>query len=267
MLIFSNSTIHKSCKFVRKNFPATFVLKVFKDILGVNELNKFPQLKIDDEYIAKSKKTGVKLSIKGTSDISSYFSDNQDSFLTFLKLLTVGSLNNNIITKILLDEFISQTNVLLLKDAYIKIDEDYKAISKWVPNREKREIFLNVDVPEYIVEYFTEGLDCASYKLHRSAILFCTFTLEASLRFKYTELNNKKSDSLRFYQLIDWAINEDLIEENEFNKTNIDFIRKYRNKLAHLSSKEGISTKQKAKEMSAIIIHLTQNFINSVFHE
>jgi len=58
--------------------------------------------------------------------------------------------------------------------------ENYETIQKWVPNKGQKDIFLNLNVPEYVQDYFAEGLDCLAYGLHRSSILFCTFALEAS---------------------------------------------------------------------------------------
>ena len=102
----------------------------------------------------------------------------------------------------------------MLRDSKIRI-ENYKIIQKWLPNKAEKNIFLNVNVPEYIQDYLTEALDSLAYGLYRSSILFCTFALEASLRYRYSELvNEKKAYSINFNDLIKWSIKNSFIEQD-----------------------------------------------------
>jgi len=154
-------------------------------------------------------------------EISSYFYEKPKELLDFLTYLTSQSIQHEVVNKVRLDDFISKVNILLFKDSEIRI-ENYKIVQKWVPNKSERDVFLNINTPEYVQDYFAEALDCLAYGLHRSSILFCTFALEASLRYRYAELvNENKAYSIKFNDLIEWGINNSLIEEDKFNRVNI----------------------------------------------
>ena len=69
----SNSTIDKSCKMVRSYFPSTFILDVFKDITADPGLKNFPNARLFEENISRTKKIGTKIMLKAVSEISTYF--------------------------------------------------------------------------------------------------------------------------------------------------------------------------------------------------
>ena len=270
MIEISSSTINKSCKMVRTYFPYTFILDVFKDLTGDQNFSEFPDIRKFEENLTRSRKRGIKIPLKTISEISIYFCAKQESFLEFLKHLTSQSIQNEVVNEVALDDFISKVNALLLKDSLIRI-EDCKVIQKWVPNKAKKDIFLNINVPEYIQDYIAEALDCLAFDLYRSSILFCTFALEASLKCRYAELiNEDKVYNIKFNKLINWGIQNNLIEQNDFNRVNIEFIRKYRNDLAHCNmSKPDAKLKisrNYAQKMSNIIIRLVELFINNIFY-
>jgi len=114
-------------------------------------------------------------------------------------------------------------------------------------------------------------VDCLAYELYRSSILFCTFALEASLRCKYADLvNENKAYTIKFNDLINWGVKNNFIEQDDFNKVNIDFIRKYRNDLAHCNMNKPDAelkiSRSYARKMSSIVTHLIESFINNVFY-
>ena len=278
MIEVSSQTIDKSCKLTRNYFPSSLIIKIFKEIIDDETLNEFPEIRSSEAKIFKSKKSRGKLSTKAIEEMSTYFYENPDNFLIFLKTLSSQSIQNQIVNKIILDEFISKVNTLLLKDANIKI-ENYELIQKWIPNKARKDVFLNINVPEYIQDYFSEALNCLSYGLHRSAILFCTFALEASLRYKYFEMlgttkiqsKNGKTREITFNELIDWAIKEGLIEVIYAETENLNFIRKYRNDLVHCDltkpDKASKISADYARKMANIVVLLVERFINEVFYE
>lgn len=269
MIELSSSTINKSCKIVRTYFPSTLVLAAFRDVTGDQDLTNFPNARKFEENILKTRKAGLKIPLKSVTEMSAYFYKEQEDFLLFLKFLTTQSIQHEVVTKVALDNFISKVNILLLNDSWIRI-ENYKVIQKWVPNQAKKDIFLNINVPEHVQDYFTEALDCQAFDLHRSSLLFCTFALEASLRSRYAELNDENiAYKIHFNKLINWGILNNFIEQNDFNRVSIEFIRKYRNDLVHCNiNKPDAKLKMSrsyAKKMSSIVIHLVELFINDIF--
>jgi len=246
-------------------------LETFASITDDQDFSNFPNVREFKDDASRTKKTIDKINFGAVKEIANYFYTEQEAFFLFLKSLTSQTSQNLVINRVSLDDFISKVNTLLLKDSRIKI-EDYETIQKWIPNIDEREIFLNIDVPEYIQDYFVESLNCSAYGLFRSSILFCTFALEASLRHKYAELMDEDeaySNALTFNKAIKWGIENNLIEQNEFNRVSIDFIREYRNDLAHCNmnkpnAKLKISSIY-AKKMSSIVIHLIELFINSIY--
>ena len=269
MIELSSSTIDKSCKMARIYFPSTLILDVFRDLTCNQDLTNFPNAKKFEENILKTKKAGTKITLKAVTEISVYFYEEQERFLSFLKSLTSQG-QHEIVNKVALDDFISKVNVLLLRDSKIRI-ENYEIIQKWVPNRVEKDIFFNINVPEYIRDYFVEALDCLAYGLHRSSILFCTFTLEASLRYRYAELvNENKAYNIKLNDLIKWSIENNFVEQNDFNKVNIDFIRRYRNDLAHCNMNQPDAklkiSRNYAQKMSNIIVRMVELFINNIFY-
>ncbi len=270
MIELSSSTIDKSCKMARIYFPFTLILDVFSDITGDRDLTNFPDARKFEENILKARKAGKKIPLKAVTEMSAYFYREQERFLVFLKSLTSQSTQHEVVNKIALDDFISKVNALLLRDSQIRI-ENYEIIQKWVPNKAEKDIFLNINVPEYIQDYFTEALDCLAYSLYRSSILFCTFALEASLRYRYTELvNENKVYAIKFNDLIKWGIKNSFIEQDEFNRVNIEFIREYRNDLAHCNMNKPDAklkiSRNYAQKMSSIVVHLVEFFINNIFY-
>ena len=270
MVELSSPIIDKCCKIARIYFPSTLILDLFKDITGDQDLTNFPDARRFEENIQKAKKAGAKITLKAVTEMSAYFYGEQEGFLVFLKSLSSQSIQHEVVNKIALDDFISKINLLLFRDSQIRI-ENYEIIQKWVPNKAEKDIFLNINVPEYIQDYFAEALDCLAYGLYRSSILFCTFALEASLRYRYAELvNENKAYIIKFNDLINWGIENDFIEQNDFNRVNIEFIRKYRNDLAHCNvnepNAESKISRIYAKKMSSIIVHLAEFFINSMFY-
>jgi len=273
----SNDTINKSCRLIKNYLPPALILKNFKEITSDEDLDNFPEMKFSEIKILKSKKSGTKLSTKAIEEMTGYFYEDLDNFLIFLKTLSSQCAQNQIVNRILLDEFISKVNTLLLRDANIRI-ENYELIQKWVPNKAKKEIFLNINIPEYIQDYFSEALNCLSYGLHRSAILFCTFALEASLRYKYFEIHGTTKIKLKkgkrdvtLNELIDWAIAQNLIEVIYAEEANLEFIRKYRNDLVHCDltkpDKRPKISVNYARKMADIVVLLVERFINEVFYE
>lgn len=270
MIELSSSTIDKSCKMARIHFPSTLILDVFRNITSDQDLTNFPNARKFEESILKTKKAGTKMPLKAVAEMSSCFYGKGEKFLVFLKSLTSQSIQHETVNKIALDDFMSKVNILLLKDSEIRI-ENYKTVQKWVPNKSERDIFLNINTPEYVQDYFAEALDCLTYGLHRSSILFCTFALEASLRYRYAEFDNEnKAYSITFNELIKWGIDNGFIEEDEFNRVNIEFIRKYRNDLAHCNMNKPDAklkiSKNYAQKMSSIVVHLVEFFINNIFY-
>lgn len=269
MIELSSSTINKSCKIARTYFPSTLVLAAFIDVTGDQDLKNFPNAKKFEDNILRTRKAGTKITLKAVTEMAAYFYKEQEEFLIFLKFLSTQSIQHEVVTKVALDDFISKVNVLLLNDSFIRI-ENYKIIQKWVPNKAKKDIFLNINVPEHVQDYFAEALDCQAFDLHRSSLLFCTFALEASLRSRYAELSNEnKAYKIHFDKLITWGILNNFIEENDFNRVSIEFIRKYRNDLVHCNlNKPDAKLKMSrnyAKKMSSIIIQLVELFINDIF--
>ncbi len=213
MVKLSNSTINKSCKIVRAYLPFSFILEVFRDITGDQDLATFPNVRKSEEAILRTSKVDVKIPFRAVDEISDYFYQEQNAFLDFLKSLTPRSIRNQVVFGVTLDDFISRVSAVLFEDSRIKI-ENYGIIQQWVPNTANKGIFLNIDVPDHIRDYFGEALDCSAHNLHRSSILFSTFTLEASLRYKYAELVNEDTRRTRFNKLIDWGISRNLIEQD-----------------------------------------------------
>ena len=162
-------------------------------------------------------------------------------------------------------------NILLFRDAQIKI-ADYQTVQIRIPNEGKSEVFLNINTPAQVGDYFAEALNCQAHNLHRSCILFCTFALESALRYRYAEIvDEQKAYQITLNDLINWGIKENLIPEDEFNKVNVDFIRKYRNDIAHSNVKDADAqlriSRNYAEKMSSIVVHLVEYFINSLFDE
>jgi len=270
MIGLSGPTIEKLCIMVRNYFPSTLILDVFKNITGDQDLGNFPNIRRSEERIQTTKKAGIKVSLKAANEMYTYYSAEQYLFLVFLKSLTAQGLQHAVVNKVALDDFISRVNTLLLEDSQIRI-ENYEVIQKWLPNKAKKEVFVNLDVPEYIQDYFTEALDCLANDLHRSSILFCTFALEASLRYKHTDLvAEKKKQNISFNNLIDWGIKNNFIEQNDFNRVNIDFLRRYRNDLAHCNSNKPDSrlkvSRSYAQKMANIVVRLVEYFLNNIFY-
>jgi hypothetical protein len=271
MIELSSSTIEKSCRIVRNIFPSNFALQLLKDATGDQTLSVFPKIKEFETVNSGGKPTH---SIRFTQDMiiemSDYFFEKQEIFLTFLRSLTSHAIKNGTIGKNKIDDFILEINPLLLNDSKIRI-ESYEAIHKLVQNRSGQESYLNINVPEYIEDYFSEALDCYSEGLHRSCILFCTFALEGSLRCKYADMVDKNkaySRSLYFSYLIDWGIKNKLIENEDFYKTGMDFIREYRNDLAHFNrNKTNAAAKisrEHARQNAKLIISLIELLINNM---
>jgi len=271
MIELSSSAIDKSCRMVRVCFPSTLVLDVFKDITDNQDLVNFPNIREFGEKISRTKRSRTRITLKAITELSSYFYEEPELFLSFLKSLTSQSIQHSAASRIALDEFISGVNAVLFEDSKIRIHSE--TIQKWVPNKAEKDVFLNVNVPEHIQNYFIEALDCLAHGLHRSSIVFSTFTLEGSLRYKYSELVDESraySPSVKFSNLIDWAIEKNLIEKNNFNKTNIDFLRNYRNDLAHFNISNPRARKKTsrsyAEKMSKIVVYLVELFINNIFY-
>ena len=270
MVKLSNSTINKSCKMVRAHFPFSFILEVFRDITGDQNLVTFPNVRKSEEAILGTSKVGMKISFRAVDEISDYFYEEQNAFLDFLKSLTPRSIRNQVVIGVTLNDFTSRVSAVLFEDSKIKI-ENYGVIQQWVPNAANKSIFLSIDVPDHIRDYFAEALDCSAHSLHRSSILFSTFALEASLRYKYAKLvNENRAHRIRFNKLIDWGISTNLLEQDEFNKVNVNFIRDYRNDLAHCNmnkrNAEFKISREYAQKRSNIIIRLVELFVNSIFY-
>lgn len=262
----SQDNIEKILRVVREYFPYTHIIDVFKNLTGYPDLKNFQHIK--EFYDNNTNRTsGVKITKKVITEMSEYFTEDPNSFITFLASLSSQGIKHKILTTISLDDFITKINSIL-RTIDIAIEKDGR-ILKWVPNKEKKNIFLDIEVPERICDYFSEGLDCSYLSLYRSSILFCTFSLEASLRYKYTEIENKNSKRKTFSNLIDWGIKNKLIFEDKFNEMNINFLRDYRNDLAHcnfnnLTTKLKIS-REYAKKMCNVVIHLVELFVNDMF--
>ena len=270
MVKLSNSTINKSCKIVRAYLPFSFILEVFRDITGDQDLATFPNVRKSEEAILRTSKVDVKIPFRAVDEISDYFYQEQNAFLDFLKSLTPRSIRNQVVFGVTLDDFISRVSAVLFEDSRIKI-ENYGIIQQWVPNTANKGIFLNIDVPDHIRDYFGEALDCSAHNLHRSSILFSTFTLEASLRYKYAELANEdRAHRITLNKLIDWGINRNLIEKDQFNKVSVNFIRDYRNDLAHCNMNKPNAelkiSREYAQKRSNVIIYLVELFVNSIFY-
>lgn len=268
-IIISATAIDKCCRLTR-SFPPTLILDVFRDTIASQDLSPFPNLKTFNDLLTTSNKLGTKMPSAASEEISTYFTQAQEQFLLFIKSIIDKSLKNTVINKVALDAFISKVNIILQKDSQLKI-EGYKVIQKMIPNKAKKKIFLNLDVPDYVQDYFSEAIDCQHYSLYRSSILFSTFSLEASLRYKYSKMESDgKAYSLTFNNLIDWGIKKGLIEENDFNKANITFIREYRNDLVHFNmdkpDAESKISRDNAEKMSPIIIELVKFFMDSIFY-
>jgi hypothetical protein len=272
MIELSSSTIKKSCRIVRNIFPPSFILQILKDVTGDQTLLVFPRIKKFECANLNGKQTrSDKITQEMIEEMTNYFCEKQDTFLNFLKSLTSRAIKSGTIGKNKIDDFIMEVNPLLLDDSKIRI-EPYEAIHKLVQNRLGQESYLNINVPDYIEDYFSEALDCLSQNLHRSCILFCTFALEGSLRCKYADMvdrNRAYSSSLKFSRLIDWGIENKLIENEDFYKAGMDFIREYRNNLAHFNRNKTAAiikiSREHARTNAKLIISLVELLINNIF--
>jgi len=83
-------------------------------------------------------------------------------------------------------------------------------------------------------------------------------------------INENKAYTIKFNHLIKWGINNRFIEENEFNRVNIEFIRKYRNDLAHCNMNKTEAklkiSRNYAQKMSSIVVQLVEYFINNILY-
>ena len=266
----STSTIEQSCKLIRGCFPSTLILAALRSVTGDESLTQFPHVTTFESNILRVRKADARIPLEAVIEMTAFFYREREGFFGFLKYLTSQSIQHDIVPRVRLDEFISKVNVLLLRDSQIRVT-NYEMIQKWVPNEGRREVFLNIDVPEHVEDYFAEALSCLAHDLHRSCILFCTFALEASLRFKYADLVDvNKAYKITFNNLIDWGVASGFIEQDEFNRVNIEFIRKYRNDLAHFNMNNPDArlrvSRSYAQKMSNIVVHLVEYFINNIFY-
>jgi hypothetical protein len=272
MIQVSSSTIEKSCRITRNFFPSSFILQILKDVTGDQILSVFPKIKDFDCASSSGKSTlSRKFTREMIDEMANYFCENQEIFTKFLMSLTAHAIKSGTIGKNKTDDFIMEINPLLFDDSKMRI-EKYEAIHKLVQTRSGPESYLNINVPNYIEDYFSEALDCFSEGLHRSCILFCTFALEGSLRCKYADMVDKNqaySRSLGFCRLVDWGIAKKLIENETFYTAGMDFVREYRNDLAHFNRNKSDATikisREHAKENSKLIISLVELLINNIF--
>ena len=252
--------IEESCTIASNHFPFT-IIDIFKSITNDSNLEAFPLTKKFENNKRKSK-----IPPNVIEEITDYFFyEAQEDFWTFLI---------NIISQdydsygIQLHYFILEVNEILCKNLKIKVDMN--GIMRWIPNIAKEDVFLDKNVPNYIFDYFSESLDCKANELHRSSILFCTFALEASLKYKYLQ-DGGKNTRITFDDLIKWGIDNKLIEVTDFNKPSFDFLRYFRNDLVHSNldktSHVPKRSRQDAKLISKFILQWAELFINSIFKD
>jgi len=266
-MFLTNKCISTSCKLIRTYFHPSIIISEFKDICGDINLDNFPEMKKLDEKLASEEL--LKINIKSLDEMKLYFQEKQEYFFDFLKGLINTGLASEFMFERDVDIFIVDINKILIK-SQVKI-ENHDSIMFLLPNKAK-EIFINKNTPDIVLDYFLEALECFANNLHRSSILFCIFALEASLRIKYAKMVSKKNAyKINFHDLIKWGQKQKLVERSEFDSSNIASLIKYRNDLAHLNlnkvSNEKKISRNYAEKMSEIIINMVKLFINSIFTE
>jgi hypothetical protein len=242
------------------------MLRIFSEFASDPLCERFPTLKKYAEKLVEGQK--FRVSKDALITMKDFFAGDESLFKQFLSSMVSNYYANNAL-RIDANEYLTQVNKVLLRETGSQIDSNGK-YQKIIISEGCGRIAVNESVPPLVADYLYEAIVCLDKKLYRSSIVFCIFSIECALRIKYNLLKSKPSDGKKFYTLINWAIGQGLIQEDEFNRQNITFMRRYRNSLAHIdggrfTDQYARESRENAERKSQTISRLTEFFINSIF--
>jgi hypothetical protein len=230
------------------------------------QLDGHPSLK---KYLDKMNRSHkFKLSHADLNTIKDFFNGDESVFKNYLaSLVTEYHTNNTYMYSA--GPYLSEINAILFRDTSSRIDLNGK-YHRITVSKACGELQMNDSVPPLVEDYLHEAIMCLGEKFYRSCIVFCIISLECAIRIKYNLLTKKQSDGVYFVNLIEWAIKEKVILENELNGPNITFMRRYRNTLVHTddrqyTEKDVKASWEKAEQMAPTIFRLTELFVNNIF--
>lgn len=230
------------------------------------QLDGYPSLK---KYLDKMNKGHkFKLSHADLNTIKDFFNGDESLFKKYLASLVINYHTNNTYMYSA-GPYLSEINAILFRDTSSRVDLNGK-YQRITVSKACGELRINDSVPPLVENYLYEAILCLGEKFYRSCIVFCIISLECAIRIKYNLLTKKHSDGIYFVNLIEWAIKEKVILENDINRPNITFMRRYRNSLVHTddgeyTEKHVKESWEKAEKMAHTIFRLTELFVNNIF--
>ena len=238
---------------------------MFGDVTSDSTLESFPVLKGTYDRIKEGEK--CKLQKADLDTMRGFFNGDESVFKKYLATLVINYHSNNL-TMVSVTPYLTRINRILRQiGSQIDLNGRYRKI---IISRNCGEIGINESAPPLVFDYMHEGITCLENKLYRSSIVLCIFAIECALRVKYNLVTSKHSDNLKFNKLINWAIDQKIIESDQFNEPNITFMRRYRNSLAHtdggkITEQDAKDSRENAAKKSQIISRLAELFINNIF--
>jgi hypothetical protein len=257
--------IKKVIRLINKTFSPR---KIFEALFYIADDSALEELPGIDSMIKKLDEN-PKINNKALNEIISYFNQEGDKekkeFFNFIGLfISEEGLEN--LDKEEEDDFISFLNYIIKNSNLIVQDN---RIQKIVVLKKPFKypfdyLLLHIDTPDHVYDYYSEALHCMLSGTYRSSILFSVFAFEASLKCIRVKQGLSPKKSLE--DLIKWAIDNQLLEINEYKGSEWEKLKKYRNRLVHCGPIDvPYITHDKAENRLLADLNLVNQSINSVF--
>ncbi|MFA0832631.1 MAG: hypothetical protein ACC609_01325 [Methanobacterium formicicum] len=256
-----HTNINSICWILNHYFPLEIIINELIEITGDMDLDDFPEIQ---ESITSPH---LSLTSDAITELSEYFEGNNDNFISFIKKFVSETFLDNYLESYQSSEFLEKLNNILdfcaIRIKHHKIQKKVQIFNDCF--FEDNLLFVNVDIPLHVVDYYKESITCLNNETFRSSILFSVFALEAGLKFTYKNLGNPGNKSLSY--LITWATEEGVLENTEDEYDELNELRKYRNKLVHCDPAEHDDITSDIAEKRAVTdLNLINQSLNSIFY-
>lgn len=261
----SESLIKRVLRHINNTFPPNEFFEALFDITDDSGLEELPGIKSMKNKLDESSK----IDNNALNEIISYFNQEGDKekkeFFNFIEFFIYEESLDNL-DKDEEEDFIYFLNhIIENSNLVVKDNSIQKVIKLKKPFKYSHDyLLLHIDTPDHVYDYYSEALNCMLNGTYRSSILFSVFAFEASLKCirKKHGLSPKKG----LESLIKWAIENELLEIEEYEGSEWEKLKKYRNRLVHCGPKDiTYITQDKAESRLLADLNLVNQSINNVF--
>jgi hypothetical protein len=242
-------------------FPIEIFIKELKEVTNDPDLENFPEIQGNLMYTRS-------LSFDDLEELSKYFYNNYPFFIFFIKRFALET-NLDYLDLYKIEKFLEDMNNFLnpkgIQIKNFKIQKKIEIIDK--DFLEEDLLFIDIETPSHILDYYKESLICLINETFRSSILFSIFSFEAGLKYIYWNKMNKNPKKESLCNLIKWAKKNNILDDLDDEITELISLKNYRNALVHCNPLEREHISSEIAENRAVAdLNLINQSLNSIFN-